>query len=82
MDLRERLDPEVWAQIMGRFVSGLAEGVRRYGGTVDAVAEALEVALHEPPPVLGVERLAQLHGADEVGEEHGDVLALSFDRPA
>ena len=35
MDLQERLDAELWAQIMGRFVSILAEGVRKYGGTVD-----------------------------------------------
>jgi adenylate cyclase len=35
MDLQERLDAEVWAQIMGRFVSILAEGVRKFGGTVD-----------------------------------------------
>jgi len=35
MDLQERLDAEVWAQIMGRFVAILAEGVRKYGGTVD-----------------------------------------------
>jgi class 3 adenylate cyclase/tetratricopeptide (TPR) repeat protein len=35
MDLQENLDPEVWAGIMGRFVSILAEGVRKYGGTVD-----------------------------------------------
>jgi class 3 adenylate cyclase/tetratricopeptide (TPR) repeat protein len=35
MDLQERLDAEVWAAIMGRFVSILAEGVRKYGGTVD-----------------------------------------------
>jgi adenylate cyclase len=35
MDLQEDLDPEAWAQIMGRFVQILAEGVRRFGGTVD-----------------------------------------------
>ena len=35
MDLQDRLDTEVWAQIMGRFVAILAEGVRKYGGTVD-----------------------------------------------
>jgi adenylate cyclase len=35
MDLQERLDAEVWAQIMGRFVQVLAEGVRKFGGTVD-----------------------------------------------
>jgi adenylate cyclase len=35
MELQEQLDAEVWAQIMGRFVSILAEGVRKYGGTVD-----------------------------------------------
>ena len=35
MDLQEQLDAEVWARIMGRFVAILAEGVRKYGGTVD-----------------------------------------------
>jgi class 3 adenylate cyclase len=35
MDLQERLEAEVWAAIMGRFVSILAEGVRKFGGTVD-----------------------------------------------
>ncbi|MGH9009650.1 MAG: adenylate/guanylate cyclase domain-containing protein, partial [Acidimicrobiia bacterium] len=35
MDLQEQLDAEVWAGIMGRFVALLAEGVRKYGGTVD-----------------------------------------------
>jgi class 3 adenylate cyclase/tetratricopeptide (TPR) repeat protein len=35
MDLQEDLDPEAWASIMGRFVAILAEGVRKYGGTVD-----------------------------------------------
>jgi class 3 adenylate cyclase/tetratricopeptide (TPR) repeat protein len=35
MELQEQLDAEVWAGIMGRFVAILAEGVRKYGGTVD-----------------------------------------------
>ena len=35
MDLQEQLDAEVWAEIMGRFVQVLAEGVRKFGGTVD-----------------------------------------------
>jgi class 3 adenylate cyclase len=35
MDLQEKLDPEVWAKIMGRFVQILAAGIRRSGGTVD-----------------------------------------------
>ena len=35
MDLQEDLDPEDWARIMGRLVQILAEGVRRFGGTVD-----------------------------------------------
>ncbi len=35
MDLQENLDPEAWATIMGRFVEILADGVRRFGGTVD-----------------------------------------------
>ena len=35
MELQEQLDLEVWADIVDRFVGILAEGVRRYGGTVD-----------------------------------------------
>jgi hypothetical protein len=35
MDLQEKLDPEVWARIMGSFVQILAEEIRRSGGTVD-----------------------------------------------
>ncbi len=35
MDVQEHLDAEVWARIMGRLVDILAEGVRRFGGTVD-----------------------------------------------
>src|SRR5947209_7791560 len=35
MDLQENLDPEDWARVMGRLVQILAEGVRRFGGTVD-----------------------------------------------
>jgi hypothetical protein len=55
------------------------ELVHRSLEPVDAVAEDLEVALHEPAPVLGVQALGQFHGADEVGEEHGHVLALTLD---
>jgi class 3 adenylate cyclase/tetratricopeptide (TPR) repeat protein len=35
MDLQEQLDAEVWAGIMSRFVGILAEGITKYGGTVD-----------------------------------------------
>jgi len=35
MDLQEDLDPEQWAGIMDRLVKILADGVRRFGGTVD-----------------------------------------------
>ena len=35
MDVQEHLDAEVWARIMGRLVDILAEGVHRFGGTVD-----------------------------------------------
>ena len=35
MDLQSGLDPEVWAMVMDRFITLLAEGVERYGGTVD-----------------------------------------------
>jgi class 3 adenylate cyclase len=35
MEVQEHLDAEGWAGIMGRFVDIVAEGVRRFGGTVD-----------------------------------------------
>jgi class 3 adenylate cyclase/tetratricopeptide (TPR) repeat protein len=35
MDLQEDLDPEMWAQIMVPFAQILADGVRKFGGTVD-----------------------------------------------
>ena len=35
MELQEDLDVEAWAKILDRFVNILAEGVRRFGGTVD-----------------------------------------------
>ncbi len=35
MDLQEDLDPEEWAGIMDRLVKILAEGVCRFGGTID-----------------------------------------------
>ena len=35
MELQEDLDVEAWAEIVDRFVNILADGVRRYGGTVD-----------------------------------------------
>jgi adenylate cyclase len=35
MDLAEGLDPEEWARIMERFFTILADGVRRFDGTVD-----------------------------------------------
>ncbi len=35
MELQEDLDVEAWAKIVDRFVNILADGVRRFGGTVD-----------------------------------------------
>jgi class 3 adenylate cyclase len=35
MELQENLDAEAWAGIIDRFAQILAEGVRRFGGTVD-----------------------------------------------
>jgi adenylate cyclase len=35
MELQEELDAEVWADIVDRFVTILADSVRRFGGTVD-----------------------------------------------
>jgi class 3 adenylate cyclase len=35
MELQEDLDVEAWAKIVDRFVNILADGVRRFGGTID-----------------------------------------------
>ena len=35
MEIQEELDIEVWAAIVDRFVTILADGVRRFGGTID-----------------------------------------------
>ena len=45
---------------------------------VHAVGEELEEAIHDLVPVLGVEPLGELHGALDVGEEHGHLLQLAF----
>jgi adenylate cyclase len=87
MDLQERLDAEVWAQIMGRFVSILAEGVRKYGGTVDKFTGDGIMALFGAPVAQEDHARRACHAAwhltktigelsAELGEEHGVELQV------
>ncbi|MGH8972158.1 MAG: hypothetical protein ACRD0C_03020 [Acidimicrobiia bacterium] len=51
MDLQEQLDPEVLPAIMGRFEAILAEGMRRFGGTVGKfTGDGIMVLLTAPRP--------------------------------
>jgi class 3 adenylate cyclase/tetratricopeptide (TPR) repeat protein len=52
MGLQESLDPEQWARIMGRLVRILADGVRRFGGTVDKFTGDGIMALFGAPVAL------------------------------
>jgi hypothetical protein len=72
MDLQERLDPEVWAQIMGRFVSILAEGVRKYGGTVDKVTGDGIMALFGAPVVQEDDGRRAWHAAWDLTRRIGE----------
>ena len=45
---------------------------------VDALAEDREEAVHDPPPLLGVALLGELHRAHHVGEQHRHLLALAL----
>ena len=47
---------------------------------VNSVGQDREEALHDPVPVLGIDRLREIHRALEVGEENGHLLALAFQR--
>ena len=47
---------------------------------VDGLHHALEHGIEELARLLGVAVGEQLHRALEVGEEHGDLLALAFER--
>src|SRR5947199_7127302 len=49
---------------------------------VHALGQQLEEAVDDPVPLLGIELLRQLHRALHVGEEHGHLLALAFERAA
>jgi hypothetical protein len=46
--------------------------------TVHGVHQALQDRIEELPGLLGVTVGQQLHGALQVGEEHGDLLAFAF----
>ena len=56
--------------VAGEFVDGALEAVHLVG-------EDREEALHDLAPLLGVVLLGQVHRALDVGEEHGDLLALA-----
>src|SRR5262249_25005105 len=45
---------------------------------MNAFGEDREEAIHDLMPVLGIDLLDQIHRAFHVGEEHRDVLALTF----
>ena len=47
---------------------------------VDGLHHALEHGIEELARLLGIAVGEQLHRALEVGEEHGDLLALAFER--
>src|SRR5262245_21400241 len=58
------------------------ELVHRPFETMHALGEELEEAIEDAVPFLGVDLLGQLHRALHVGEEHGHLLALAFERAA
>jgi len=66
----QRHDP-----VTGELVDGPLEAV-------DAVGQNLEEAIEDPMPRLGVHLLGKLHRTDHVGEQHGHLLALAFERAA
>ena len=49
---------------------------------VDALAQDREEALHDPPPLLRVALLGELHRPHHVGEQHRHLLALPLERGA
>jgi class 3 adenylate cyclase/tetratricopeptide (TPR) repeat protein len=77
MDLQEQMDAEVWAQVMGRFVSILAEGVRRFGGTVDNFTGDGIMALFGAPVALEDHARRACHAAwhltKAIGEYSGEL---------
>ena len=48
--------------------------------SVHAVREDPEQAIEQAMPFLGIDALRELHRAHDVGEEHGDQLALAPER--
>ena len=56
--------------VAGEFVDGALEAAH-------VVGEDREEALHDLAPLLGVVLLGKVHRALDVGEEHGDLLALA-----
>ncbi|MGH9035851.1 MAG: ATP-binding protein [Acidimicrobiia bacterium] len=63
MDLAEGLDAEEWARIMDRFFTILADGVRRFDGTVDKFTGDGLMALFGAPVALEDHALRACHAA-------------------
>ena len=55
--------------VAGELVDGALEAL-------DRVGEDREEALHDLAPLLGIVLLGEVHRALDVGEQHGDLLAL------
>ncbi len=72
MDLQADLDPEEWARIMGRFVDLLAEGVHRFGGTVDKFTGDGIMALFGAPIAFEDHARRACHAALHLVAEIGD----------
>ena len=72
MDLQERLDAEVWAEIMSRFVGVLTEGIRRFGGTVDKFTGDGVMALFGAPVAQEDHARRACHAAWHLTKAIGD----------
>ena len=53
--------------------------VHRARVAVDGFHHGLEHRIENPPRVLGIALGEHLHGALEIGEHHGDLLALALE---
>ena len=49
---------------------------------MNTIGEDLKEAIHDPMPLLGIERFLEIHRALHVRKEHRHLLAFAFDRAA
>lgn len=69
MEIQEHLDVEIWARIVKRFVSICAQGVRRFGGTVDTFTGDGIMALFGAPIALEDHARRACHAAWHMARE-------------